>query len=433
MIMPFKILPWHKIGHPEGLAGTLPELQDYYGDAWPYLTKFFFPTQRLVSSISCSKPGGDACPMRVVVHRHNDIVAVCGNTPKECDPVTLTRRDVVIHELKIKALLSEFAKFLHVKGTNPENLLPLTWNLGIYTLPGQPAMNVFVSLQSDSNGLQSVAIQLIIQNEKPFILLVPSRNSCPVSLLETVHRTGAHLIGLDELQCRQQIMGSENLLREFVFAELAEKGPGNDNFFRLEKDYWQIRFQGKPWSIKQSVGMQYIVQLILRSCNDDPPIYVTDLYFLVKGRPVVQNTELNRMTKEELEEMGLDVASMGDAGDIMTPEGKKWAKNQLQEYAKRIEEAECYGNVDQTLRLRTLKEDLEDYIRKAHGSFGRTRKASDANEKIRKTVTRSIDRTLEKMGKNDGDELAVYLDDHLNKGFICAFREDKNINWKIFM
>ena len=175
--MPFEILPWHKIGHPEGRAGTLPELQDYYGDAWPYLAKYFFPTQRLVSSISCSKPGGDACPMRVVVHRHNDIVAVCGNTPKECDPVTLTRRDVVIHELKIRALLSEFAKFLHVKGTNPESLLPLTWNLGLYLLPNHPAMNVYVSLQSDPNGLQSIAIQLIVQKEKPFILLVPSRNS----------------------------------------------------------------------------------------------------------------------------------------------------------------------------------------------------------------------------------------------------------------
>jgi len=431
--MPFKILPWHKIGHPEGRAGTLPELQDYYGDAWPYLTKYFFPTQRFVSSISCSKPGGDACPMRVVVHSHNDIVAVCGNTPKECDPVTLTRRDVVIHELKTRALLSELAIFLHVKGTNPENLLPLTWNLGIYSLPNHSAMNVYVSLQSDSNGLQSIAIQLIVQKEKPFILLVPSRNFCPVSLLETIHKTGTHLIGLDELQCRQRIMGYEDLLGEFVFAELAEKGPGKENFFRFEKDYWQIRFQGKPCSIKQSVGMQYIVHLILRSCNDEPPIYVTDLYYLVKGSPVAQDTELNRLTKEELEEMGLDVASLGNAGDIMTPEGKERTKNQLQEYAQRIEESESYGNVDESLRLRAIKEDLEDYIRKAHGSFGRTRKASDANEKIRKTVTRSIERALEKMGKKDGDELAVYLDDHLEKGFFCSFREDKNINWQIFM
>jgi hypothetical protein len=139
------------------------------------------------------------------------------------------------------------------------------------------------------------------------------------------------------------------------------------------------------------------------------------------------------LTKEELEEMGLDVASLGDAGDIMTPEGKGWANNQLQEYAQRIEESESYGNVNETLRLRAIKEELGDYIRKAHGSFGRTRKASDANEKIRKTVTRSIDRVLEKMGKKDGDELAVYLDDHLKKGFFCSFREDKNINWQIFM
>jgi hypothetical protein len=72
-------------------------------------------------------------------------------------------------------------------------------------------------------------------------------------------------------------------------------------------------------------------------------------------------------------------------------------------------------------------------LNKALGLSNRFRKASDPNEKIRKTVCRPIDRTLEKIGKKEGDELAVYLADHINKGLFCSFRKDPEIDWKIFM
>jgi len=95
-------LPWHKLGLPAGHGGTLPGLKAYYGSDWDPLSKYFLPTKRLAASIDCPRPGGSGCPRKVVEHSFHDIVAVCGNSPKECEPLKISRQDLVIHELKIE-------------------------------------------------------------------------------------------------------------------------------------------------------------------------------------------------------------------------------------------------------------------------------------------------------------------------------------------
>ena len=426
-------LLWLKFGRTEGQTGTLPDLQAYYGSVWPSISGYFLPTQQLALSVGCPKPGGPGCPRKVVIHGHDDIVAVCGNAPKQCDPITLHRQDIIIHELRLDLVLGDLARFLHVKGGDPQNILPLTWNLGVYAAPERSPMTVFVSLQSDSDGMQSVIIQLLAQKEKPFILLAPSWDICPVSMLKTIQNAEFHFIGLDDLQLDPRRMDTEGFENESILGKHLGVESETDNYFRLEKDYWKIRFCGKNWSLKQSVGMQYIAHLIQRSYNDEPPIHVKELFYLVSGKPPTEYTKLNEMTKKELEKIGLDVKNLGDAGDLMTPEGKKWARTQLYELNKSIAEAENEGQVGEILRLREVKEDLEDYVNKAYGLRGRTRKASDSDERIRKTVTQEIIRTLNRIGKKDGDELAMYLDNHLKRGIFCSFQKDPKIDWKISM
>ena len=204
-----------------------------------------------------------------------------------------------------------------------------------------------------------------------------------------------------------------------------------ENYFRLETDYWQIYFQGKRWSIKQSMGMQYITHLIRRAYTDEPEIHVSDLFYLVKGRPAIEGTELNRLTKDQIAEYDLDVTGLEQGVDMMTPEGKQWVIKQVQQLAKEIDKANMNGSTQDALRLREIKEELEEHIKKAHGISGRVRVVSDLNENIRKSISKAIEHVLVNMGKKDEDQLAMYLDDHLNKGFFCSFRKDPNISWKI--
>ena len=75
------------------------------------------------------------------------------------------------------------------------------------------------------------------------------------------------------------------------------------------------------------------------------------------------------------------------------------------------------GDTQGAIRLRENKEILEDHISKALGVRGRSRKNSDPNERLRKSVSKAIENTLRNLGKKEGDELAVYLND----GFYGAF------------
>ena len=177
--------------------------------------------------------------------------------------------------------------------------------------------------------------------------------------------------------------------------------------------------------------MQYITHLIQRAYNDEQEIHVSDLYYLVHKKPVVKETVLSRMSSEQLSELGLNVSGLGEGLDLMTPEGKQWAGSQVKDLKELIEEAEEVGNTREALRLRASKEALEDHIQKAFGLSGRTRKGFDPNEKMRKSVSKAMENTLVKLGKKDGDGLAIYLDDHLDKGLLCSFRKDPNISWKI--
>lgn len=204
-----------------------------------------------------------------------------------------------------------------------------------------------------------------------------------------------------------------------------------DNYFRLEKDYWQIRFHGKPWSIRQSLGMQYVAILIERAYNDDPDIHVAELFYLVKGRPAVENSGLSRLSKMELENIGLDVSDFGEGLDLMTPKGKEWILNKKQWLIKEIKQANEFGNVKEAEKLMESKEAIEDYLKNIFSISGQVRKVSDPNEKIRKLVSKNIVNALIRMGKKDGDDLALYLSDHLSKGLFCSFRKDPNISWKI--
>ena len=262
-----KILPWHKIGLPESQAETLPELQEYYGDAWPTFAKYYLPTQRLISTISCPKLGGPGCPRQVIVHSYNDIVAVCGNSPKECESVEIFRRDAIIYELKVEKLLSDFAQLFNVKGTTPENIMPLTWNLGTYAADDLPGMSVYLSLQSDAQELQFVVITLLAQKEKPFILLVPSRNSCPVSILTTIDSAEVYLIALDEIIIEQNLLLSvSGSLSGFISAKPSavptKTETKEQNIFRKEGQMWTLRYSGVAKHFNHSKGLLYISYLL---------------------------------------------------------------------------------------------------------------------------------------------------------------------------
>lgn len=206
-----------------------------------------------------------------------------------------------------------------------------------------------------------------------------------------------------------------------------------EKIFRLEQDYWRVTFRGQNYTIKQSIGMQYITHLIERSYNDEPDIHVSDLYYLVHKRPAAEETYLTNMTREQMSELGLNLSDFKEGLDVLTPEGKKWAAQKDSELNEQIIDAQERGDTKEALRLRETKEALKDYVKKALGFGGRHRTYADPNDRMRKSIQKAIRYVLDKLGIKDDtpNEFAVYLKNHITTAFICSFRKDPNISWRI--
>ena len=171
--MPIRALPWSKLGLAAGWSGTLPSLREYFGEAWPSMNSYFLPTQPLALSIDCPRPGGPGCPRQIVEHGFNDLVAVCGNSPHECEPLPVLRKDIIIHTLQIGPLLADLGLLLNIQGAAPEKIPPLTWNLGFYAAPGRAARPVFLCLESEASAWRLAIMTLLAQQE----LLTPDEKS----------------------------------------------------------------------------------------------------------------------------------------------------------------------------------------------------------------------------------------------------------------
>ena len=430
--MTIRNLPWHKFGSVEAWSGTIPSLQEYFGPAWPLIRGYFRLTPDLADAIDCPSPGGSNCPRRIVEHAFDDLVAVCGNYPAECETIPVAREDVMIHALKFDTLVADLGRLLAVRGAAPERILHLTWRLGSFSMPGRPALPVLLCLETDPDTLRLAALDLLDRQGTPCALLIPSLHRCPASLPSLLEGRQIWLVPLEELAATSEADAALFLARYLPEAALPPL-PEPENCFRLEHDYWKVRFRGESYTIKDSKGMTYIAHLISRAYDNEPEILSQQLYYLVNGFPVAeQGSEYERLTAEEQKQRGISYQGQPGPGlEVMTPDGRKHAKILLLEYEQKIDEAEGRGDPEEVLSLREEKEQLKEYLANSKGLAGRERKVHDDHEKARQAVEGAIRRTLQSMEKK-GNPLAVYLDQHLKKGLYCSFIRDPDVEWQVF-
>jgi hypothetical protein len=120
---------WRTLG-PEGLvAGVEAQWHYWLGDTLDVVRPFLKPERTLASRYPCERSPG-TCARRVVCRGDDDIVAVCGYGEAVCEPMPLTRADVVVYGLDLPRLLCKASTALGCAG----KALPVagngTWSLG---------------------------------------------------------------------------------------------------------------------------------------------------------------------------------------------------------------------------------------------------------------------------------------------------------------
>ena len=100
---------WKSLDALTDAATDAREWRARLGPEWPVGGPLLRPTGTLATSIACPSPGGAGCPRRVIRHDDGSIRAVCGESPRICDDLDLTRDDIVMLGLDRPKLIRAIA------------------------------------------------------------------------------------------------------------------------------------------------------------------------------------------------------------------------------------------------------------------------------------------------------------------------------------
>lgn len=149
---------WRRVEALPVAAGVDEQWKDLLGDDLRIVEPYLRPEQQLATTYPCPHPVHDDCPRRVIHHGPEDIVAVCGNASPQCEPLKLTRQQIVVRSLKTKEWVGAVVKELRAaNGLDPLDAeLPDAWvSLGELARRGRRLAVVW--LRREVAGVESLA------------------------------------------------------------------------------------------------------------------------------------------------------------------------------------------------------------------------------------------------------------------------------------
>ncbi len=183
--------------------------------------------------------------------------------------------------------------------------------------------------------------------------------------------------------------------------------------FRQEGEYWTLAYRGKTARLRNTKGLHYIARLLAQpGCEQ----HVRDL------ATVTQRSDTPNSSGPVRVESGL--------GTILDARATAQYKRRLAEARQELEEATAAGDLGEAARARHEVETITDQLSAAYGLGGRPRTAGDPAERMRKAVTNQIRRALERI-RAAHPELGRHLTNALRTGFVCAYRPEQPVAWRL--
>ena len=182
--------------------------------------------------------------------------------------------------------------------------------------------------------------------------------------------------------------------------------------FQLMGEYWDVRFGGKIYHIKDLKGMRYIHILLQKPSK---PIRADVLAPAVEKAEAAEGLIDNTDIPDEGEPSVHDVNVVRETG----------ARGEYKMYKSAL--------ADSKVELKTLKKNsrnyavkaqkvknLEKFISKTFDRSGNERQTFDTGEKSRQAVRKAIKRDLKRIS-NSSPKLGKHFQDHLKTGFECIY------------
>ena len=317
-------------------------------------------------------------------------------------PVCLTEDDVRQYEVSLPRIVTRLRGENGIEGTgfqNDDGLIAL----GRKRVDGVVTIAVFLSLPNGHEEAilaRTHRLRLGGSTEK-VVLVVPRSPALSSEGQRILNESGIRILSLTESAKRgDMVLDWKSALQPPE--ELAATHPFY--LFRQSGQVWTLVFEGRSTTIKDSKGLSYIAHLLQ---NPGQECYAADLFVAVTG--------------------GDKVLPLGSAGEVLDSKAMDEYRSHVKDLEDQLAEAERNNDLGKKPVLQQELEQLTDQILAAKGFAGRSRTTHDDREKLRKSVSMAIDRSI-KIIRKHLPALADHLHSHVDRGTFLSYRG--NLPWQ---
>jgi tetratricopeptide (TPR) repeat protein len=208
--------------------------------------------------------------------------------------------------------------------------------------------------------------------------------------------------------------------------------PSENGIFRKEGEYWTVGYHNNAFRFKDTKGFAYLAHLLRHPGIE---FHVLDLAggFSDRGQDDESSPSAHGLPRgaDDLEKAGMQIGSLGDAGEMLDEQAKSAYRRRLSELREELEEAKARGNVERAEQAEEEIDALTTELSRAVGLGGRSRRAASASERARQSVAKTIKSALERIAQGDA-ALGDILWRCVKTGTFCAYQPDRDfpIAWE---
>jgi len=136
----------------------------------------------------------------VIQHGPDDYAAMCACRNGVCATIPIGRADLIVYELDLAHLAAALASALDLTPAYaPSDVTPNTVHVGLHYPHAGFRFSVYLSLEADPIELRDVGAILSSRNDRPFILLTPTRELWSDGLIFTIDDRQHELLALEDI------------------------------------------------------------------------------------------------------------------------------------------------------------------------------------------------------------------------------------------
>lgn len=359
----------------------------------------------------CPSPGSRHCPRRVI-ERGGRLQAVCNDTPRACEPVFVTKDDLVLREVRMEELAGIAARTLglepNVSTSRPGGEI---WSLGSLALrPGADIPAFFYSGRHTERFDRAVG--RLLRGHAGAFLLVAAR-----SLLASPDQTA----GLRRRKC--VLLAAEDVWcaadqGEHLAIDLGEIAPAKNaagptkadletvGLFQRNGKRWCLTFRGESGHVPHSVGMDYIAMALTS------PRQEIASAILVGG------------------EAAAKLPPPRSIGERLDTKAKAAYKKKLDELEDQIVDARELRNDEAIERLEDERSVILRELKSATAFGGKTREDGDMAERLRQRAAKAIRRAMANI-EAELPLLGKHLRASLQLGYFVSYVPESDVTWRV--